>query len=304
MRKHTRRGFTLFQLIVLLAFLVILLGLLFGAVRQARLVEARVSSVNNLKLLGIAAHSYHDATGRFPAAADSKGFSALAQMLPYVEQDELFKRIDFSKTPGDKDNAGPRATRVKAFESPDDKAGPADEKAGPTSYLLVSGSKAAIEDNDGVFPDGTKRFADVFDGLSNTLFAVETLRGDGGTKAESVARQHVRLKKDDLKGLKDEAGVKDFKDGKNIAGDRGGAWIEGKFLQTIVSLNRLANDERPDVDCGGAGGLAGPRTPGKAVNALLGDGSVRAINVKIKANLWTALATRGGGEVINPTDLE
>ena len=85
------------------------------------------------------------------------------------------------------------------------------------------------------------------------------LRGDGGKKAQSVARQHVRLGKADLKGLGDDSGVKQFKNGKNIAADRGSAWIDGRFLRATTNATRGMADEKPDVDCGGEGGLAGVR---------------------------------------------
>jgi hypothetical protein len=59
----------------------------------------------------------------------------------------------------------------------------------------------------------------------------ETLKGDGGTKAVTVRRQHVLLGKGALKDLQDDAGVQDFKDGKHIAGDRCASWMDGRFLQ-------------------------------------------------------------------------
>ena len=82
-----------------------------------------------------------------------------------------------------------------------------------------------------------------------------------------------------------------------------GSWLEGRFLQATMSLNRAFNDEKPDVDCGGAGGLSGPRSLRHGVNAGFADGSVRFISAGLKPELWQALATRAGGEVINPDDL-
>ena len=63
-------------------------------------------------------------------------------------------------------------------------------------------------------------------------------------------------------------------------------------------MNRGFNDERPDVDCEGAGGLAGPRSlAGRAIVGLC-DGSVRVISSGIKPDTLKALATHSGGEVI------
>src|SRR5262249_25118310 len=113
-----------------------------------------------------------------------------------------------------------------------------------------------------------------------------------------VRRQHVRLTAKDLKGLDDDAGAADFRDGKNLAADRCAAWIDGKFLRGTFTATRAANDERPDVDCGGAGGLSGLRGYLRTVNVGLGDGSVRAVSVEVKPEVWKQLATRAGGETI------
>src|SRR5262249_47172199 len=191
------------------------------------------------------------------------------------------------------------AALIKVFLSPLDTGTQPDPKAGPTSYFLVAGTKAPLEGNDGIFyRDSKVRMIDVTDGTSNTLWTMEDLKGDGGKKAVSVQRQHVRLKKEDLKGLKEAAGVQDFKDNKNIAGDRGLSWLDGRFLCSTMSVNRKFDDDRPDVDCGGDGGLSGPRSLQQFTNAGFGDGGVRVISAAIKFETLQALATRAGNEVV------
>lgn len=301
MRNH-RRAFTLFQLLLLLSILAILLGLLLAAVARVRAAAEHLSGSNNLKQIALAAHNYHDTHGKFPEGRDAKGFSVHAKLLPYLEQENLYRLIDFTTEPTAAANNVARSTILKVYLSPLDTVNLPVPMVAPTNYLFVAGAKPALEDNDGMFPTRAQRILDVFDGTSNTLVAVETLKGDGGRKAESVARQHVRLKKEDLKGLKDEAGVKDFKDNTNIASDRGAAWIEGRFLSALLSLNRLPNDEKPDVDCGGDGGLAGIRSEGRS-HLVFGDGSVRTTTKKVNLDFWKALATRNGGEVVNTNEL-
>jgi hypothetical protein len=300
MRVRSRPAFSLFQLLLVLAILLILLGLLLPAVQKVRQSAARAKSFNNLHQLGIACHSYHDVNKSLPPGNDDNNFSVGARLLPYLEQNNLFQMIDFKKSVNDKANAGVRGIRIKLFLSPADPLLTVKADEGATNYLFCAGSRPALADNDGLYYQNSKvRFTDIIDGTSNTLMAAETLKGDGQTKAIDVKRQIVLLKKDALEGIKADAGVQDFKDGKNISGDRCASWMDGRFLQGTFSATRTINSQKPDVSCAGLGGLSGPRTlamPG--VPALLGDGSVRFVSDKIKFATWQALATRAGNEVI------
>jgi type II secretory pathway pseudopilin PulG len=298
-----RRAFTLFQLLLILALLALLFALLLPLLAKARQEALRAQKLNNLKQLALACHNYHDTTQTLPSGNDDKNFSAATKLLPYLEQDQLYKAITLTKAVDDPANLEIRRTRVKVFVSPLDPQGPPNKDYGPTNYLFSAGSKASLKDNDGLFfQDSKVKFVDVTDGLSNTIMIGETLKGDGGTKAVDVKRQYVRLKADALKELKDDAGVQHFKDDKNIAGDRCASWMDGRFLQGTFTGTRLPNDARPDVDCGGAGGLSALRSLDETVAVAMADGSTRLIKgAKIKPETWKALMTRNGGEVI-PND--
>ena len=299
-RASRRPGFGLFQLLVVIAIIALLIGLLLPAVQKTREAAARMSSMNNLKQIGLACHNSHDANNKFPAGMDENHFSALAHLLPYIEQDNLFKQVDFKKDSTDKANEEVRAAIIKTFLNPQEAFPQPDQKAGATSYRLVAGSKSPLEDNDGVFyKDSEVKIAGITDGSSNTMLCVESLIGDGGAKATTVARQHVRLKEAALKNIKEETGVKDFEDDKSIAGNRGSAWIDGRYLQSTMSMTRAFNDKKPDVDCGGAGGHAGVRSVARGANVLMGDGSVRFVSSSLELSVWKAIATRAGGEVVN-----
>ena len=298
MTRARRPGFTLFQLLVVLAVLAILLGLLLPAVQKVREAAARAQSSNNLKQIALACHNYEASYGFLPSGVDDKHYSAAAKLLPFIEQDNLYKAIDLKKAADDKANADARKVIVKTFHSPLDPVLSASADAGATNYLFNAGSKCPLKDNDGLFYlDSKVKFPDITDGTSNTLLTGETLKGGGGRR--TVQRQYAGLPAAALAGLTEESGVKDFADGKNVRADRCAAWIDGRFLQGTFTGTRVLNDARPDAGCDGAGGLSALRNArGYMTNIGMADGSVRVITKEVKLEVWKNLASRNDGNPI------
>ncbi len=293
MKRNRRSGFTLFQLLLVMAVLAILLGLLLPAVQKVREAAARTQSSNNLKQLNLGTINLADANkGKLPAGLDANGFSAFTHVLPYIEQDNLYKKIDLNKPFDDKANAEARKTVVKIFLSPLDPIQTVKHGWGATNYV----------GNDLVFPAKLNSLypASFTDGTSNTILFAETLKGDGGTRAVTVQRQIVLLDKAALKDIKDDAGVKDFKANKHISGDRCASWMDGHFLQTTFNGRLRPNDARPDVSCAGEGGVSAVRSRISVVTVGMADGSVRSVSTKISEATWRAAITPAGGEVLGP----
>jgi prepilin-type N-terminal cleavage/methylation domain-containing protein len=95
---NPRRGFTLIELLVAIAIIAVLIGLLLPAVQKVREAAARIKCANNMKQMGLAAQGYHDANGHlppgvgyYPTAANGTFGTYFFHLLPYLEQEDLYR---------------------------------------------------------------------------------------------------------------------------------------------------------------------------------------------------------------------
>ena len=186
---EARRGFTLIELLVVIAIIAILIGLLLPAVQKVREAAARAQCTNNLKQMGIAVHNYESANGMLPhpGQCDSTGGAATVYMtqstptllLPYIEQENVFRQMDQSLTfanmpaagyntaqlhpksigriyndSGDPATVAAAKTYIKTFNCPSTPIGP--EARSPDQFGTFDYMFAAITD----IEDGTIAGAD------------------------------------------------------------------------------------------------------------------------------------------------
>lgn len=322
----TRLGFTLVELLVSMAIIGVLVALLLPAVQQAREVSRRTSCSNNLKQLGLALHMHHDAKRVLPygyqirlwpedptVPAGHFRWSVLAELTPYLEQSNVYDALDltyplfggpssdppFSVFPP---NRAAVALTVPLFLCPSDHGRPVQEGRGPGNYVASAGSGAnggEANNADGTFyVNSQTRFADILDGLTNTAMMSESTLGTGGSPPVSgpidPRRVYVSLPNGVDVTLETCSQTQQF----NV--QRGRSWADGAYPTGLYNHFLSPNDRTPDCIRHSNPGWKAARSmhPG-VVNMLLGDGGVRPVSETIDMNIWRALSTRAGGEVIS-----
>jgi prepilin-type N-terminal cleavage/methylation domain-containing protein/prepilin-type processing-associated H-X9-DG protein len=207
-----RRGFTLVELLVVIAIIGVLVALLLPAVQMAREAARASQCKNSVKQLGLALHQYHDIMGRLPAGWVANqpegvpGWGWSAALFPYLEQRNLDENLIQRRLPiADSANQAARETVVpvllcgsdwhpKLFILAGGAEGGEDEefalsvdegtplfRIARTNYVGVFGISEIEEvpaaGEGAFFFQSRTRFAQITDGLSNTLIV-----GERGTK--------------------------------------------------------------------------------------------------------------------------
>jgi len=326
-----RPGFTLIELLVVIAIIAVLIALLLPAVQAAREAARRAQCVNNLKQIGLALHNYHASSGGFPvgflyptgivpasSSPQQYRWSPLAQMAPFLEQTNLANALNFQFPLGQRpasaasafwppypDNTTAMAIKVASFLCPSDGAPPPLADSGPTSYAFCAGSGGnggQAAGADGLFILGPSlSMADVLDGSSATVAASEGLLGIAGPSYTQTSPAPAPAPMDRATAHVASAPLTDascLAAGKGWLLNKGAAWFDGNYLNTLYNHHRTPNSPAPDCITYHNPGYkaARGRHPG-GVHALFADGHVSRVKDAIAPATWRALSTRAGSEV-------
>jgi prepilin-type N-terminal cleavage/methylation domain-containing protein/prepilin-type processing-associated H-X9-DG protein len=306
-----RRAFTLIELLVVIAIIAILIGLLLPAVQKVREAAARMKCQNNLKQIGLALHNYHSGYGKFPPARDGQGFPVHTLILPYIEQDNLHRSIDFTVSPNNAINATARANVVPIYLCPSDggvlPAGTPGVNYRSNSGVSIVNSYPSSVNTMMPAPDGgfwqTLQFSvgEIIDGTSNTAAFSEHIRGDfsnamvspdgdtfqPGTYPATPDEAFAQCMAIDINNLSFQ--------GKSNAGD---FWTNNDHTGTRY-YHAFAPGSRSCMFPPSRISTTANSRHAQLVNVLLFDGSVRTVPYNISLTSWRAMGTRNGGEVFS-----
>lgn len=326
-----RRGFTLVELLVVIAVIGVLVALLLPAVQAAREAARRSQCLNNLKQIGLGMHNYETLVKTYPPSAcltpnnTGGAWSAQARILPFLEQGSVFKGINFNYSYSHPTNSQVPPMRLSLFVCPSEISDTVRNNSSgvkvhyPINYGVNQGVWLVYDPlarfGTGMFyPNSMMTTGAIRDGLSSTLCAAEvamwspSYRNLGGTPTQPTDPAQICTM-----GGTPKMGLTLYENTGHTE------WVDGKVHQTGFTTCFTPNRnvlcpgspyENVDWTSWTETSLTGSAYiestfaavtsrsyhPG-VVNVVFMDGSARAISEGVDLSTWQAFSTPNRGDV-------
>ena len=305
-KATSKKGFTLVELLVVIAIIGILISMLLPAVQSVREAARRITCANHIRQLGLSMHNFESANQHFPHAWGEDGYTWGIEILPFIEQQNLFDTLNR----GGSWTAGPNelaaATVVPIARCPtspipdhQDHNGvtdrvPADYRAnigsdvrGDTGPVLPDSLSTRDSNPNGVFWGCSKTgFRDISDGSSNTVLIAES-RTDPRFNKDGNSTDHWFIGSPNISAFKCDpnSSTGGGTDGHDFSEVVGSGMVEMNARVTNPSLHgALIEISFGSYHIGG-------------MNVVFGDGSTHFVSAQTDTAAYQAMFSRNGGEV-------
>lgn len=289
-----RRGFTLVELLTVIAIIGVIVALLLPAVQNAREAARRASCRNNMKQLALGLMNYEATHRVFPAgyfykpgpSGNELGFSWGLMILPFMDGAAIYDQFNFNVPIWNAANQAGREQRVSSFVCPNDAVSASgyvtmgNDRFGMASYVASFGPPDLDDDQEqrfGMFSrNSSTRIGDVTDGASNTLLLGERVNGPfryGASHGNHFDYETTWM-----------AAVREISDPTDDHGHM-------VLFQSGHTPNDPGSDDR-DVSAPHIG----------YANFVFADGRVRPISESIDFAVYVGMSTRGGNEVLGEVE--
>jgi prepilin-type N-terminal cleavage/methylation domain-containing protein len=308
-RCPRRAGFTLIELLVVIAIIAILIGLLLPAVQKVREAANRMKCSNNLKQIVLACHNCNDQMGGLPPVAAPDGWTATTQagpafnganytvfswLLPFIEQDNLFKAMTRGNVPPGAYCGGQYMVPVKTYVCPSDPSMGANGWSQTTNGGANGFAVCCYSANYLVFGNPNASGGDYYqvqgasaiprsipDGTSNTIFFGEIYASCSLSADPANGGSAASLWADSTLPWRPIMCHNTFNKG------------------TLAGYNPCFTFQvRPTPFFGACDPSRGQSSHTAGMNVALGDGSVRFLNQSISASTWANACDPRDGNVL------